>query len=902
MLARKWRPRSFEEMVGQEHVLRALVSALDNNRLHHAFLFTGTRGVGKTTLARILARCMNCEQGISSTPCGTCVSCREIDEGRCIDLIEVDAASRTRLEDTRELLDNVQYAPTRTRFKVYLIDEVHMLSTHSFNALLKTLEEPPPHVKFLLATTDAHKVPVTILSRCLQFCLKNMPLERIVSRLQQILDAEQVNYELPALWQLGQSADGSMRDALSLTDQAIAYCNGNLMADQVAALLGTVRADSIHKLLDALVDGRAEDMMAVVDDMAQYSPDYEAALLAIVSSLHRVALAQALPGAVDNSQGDRQWVQALASRTRPEDIQLYYQSALIGRRDLPLAPDPRAGLEMVLLRMLAFRPAGVPRMPPASGVTQGTSDTAAPPVASGSDTRPAAPAENNKQSVVSPPQGSGDSLRPDAVQDTPGTSGSVTATGPAENESAAVRGSAPSSDRPTQPESVAEAVTAPERQARQRVVPTQTGEPPAQSSAPGADVVSLSQPAPESPSAAATGAASAAGLPNGHAAPVPPSAPVNPAAQSAPFSAPRVDAVPDYGPFDEGPVPYGAEVAPAVGQPNGHAAAVPPSVPASGVAIQPDLAQPVAAPVNTAVQPAPFSAPRVDAAPDYGPFDEGPVPYGAAVAPAVGQPNGHAAAVPPSAPSSGVALESDFAQPAAEPVNTAVQPAAFSAPRADAAPDYRSFDQGPEPYGAGQPEYTHNGAQGAPMPSPEVFPEPASGALATGQGVTDSAGAGHGRAAVAAGADVATMQPEGARNTANCQEARQHFRNGNWLALSQKLNIVGIAATLATHCELVSVEGTTILLRLDREQDVLYDEVYRQEIEQALAQCLDSSVTLAIEAGTVTAETPAAWRKRMKAERLEAARQSLRQDPCVQGLVERFAGRLLEDSIEPVGP
>lgn len=360
VLARKWRPRSFKELVGQSHVLQALVNALDQDRLHHAYLFTGTRGVGKTTIARILAKCLNCEQGVSSAPCAQCSACKEIDEGRFVDLIEVDAASRTKVEDTRELLDNVQYAPTRGRYKVYLIDEGHMLSTHSFNALLKTLEEPPPHVKFLLSTTDPQKLPVTILSRCLQFSLKNMTPERIVSHLENILGQEQVPCEVAALWQLARAADGSMRDALSLTDQAIAFGNGRVSEAEVGVMLGTIDRGQVMKMVMALATANAAHILASVSSLAEHSPDYLAVLDDMLSLLHRVAIAQAVPGAVDNSQGDREQVIELASSMTAEDVQLYYQIGLVGKKDLPLAPDPRSGFEMALLRMLAFRPDGAP--------------------------------------------------------------------------------------------------------------------------------------------------------------------------------------------------------------------------------------------------------------------------------------------------------------------------------------------------------------------------------------------------------------------------------------------------------------------------------------------------------------------------------------------------------------
>ncbi|MDH4845552.1 DNA polymerase III subunit gamma/tau [Pseudomonas sp. BN505] len=388
VLARKWRPRSFREMVGQAHVLKALINALDNQRLHHAYLFTGTRGVGKTTIARIIAKCLNCETGITSTPCGTCSVCREIDEGRFVDLIEIDAASRTKVEDTRELLDNVQYAPSRGRFKVYLIDEVHMLSTHSFNALLKTLEEPPPYVKFILATTDPQKLPATILSRCLQFSLKNMSPERVVEHLSHVLAAENVPFEPDALWLLGRAADGSMRDAMSLTDQAIAFGEGKVLAADVRAMLGSLDHGQVYGVLQALLEGDARALLEAVRNLAEQGPDWAGVLAEMLNVLHRVAIAQALPEAVDNGQGDRERVLALASALPAEDVQFYYQMGLIGRRDLPLAPDPRGGFEMVLLRMLAFRPADTddapkPVLKPV-GISQATADPAAPVAASAS--------------------------------------------------------------------------------------------------------------------------------------------------------------------------------------------------------------------------------------------------------------------------------------------------------------------------------------------------------------------------------------------------------------------------------------------------------------------------------------------------------------------------------------
>ena len=393
VLARKWRPRRFAEMVGQEHVLRALINALDNDRLHHAYLFTGTRGVGKTTVARIFAKSLNCETGVSAEPCGECSACVEIDEGRFVDLIEVDAASRTKVEDTRELLDNVQYAPTRGRYKVYLIDEVHMLSTHSFNALLKTLEEPPPHVKFLLATTDPQKLPATVLSRCLQFNLKRLPLPLISEHLQQLLQAEGVEADPAALRQLARAADGSMRDALSLLDQAIAFGGGAVREEDVRSMLGSIEQGHVLALLQALAEGDGAAVLGIVEQVSRQVPDYSALLAGLLTTLQHVAIAQTLPAAVDEHLEQREAVLELAGRMAPEDVQLFYQIGLIGRRDLPLAPEPRGGLEMILLRMLAFRPVAASRDNPAPApAAPGAVPEKGRPVGAASASRGAAPA------------------------------------------------------------------------------------------------------------------------------------------------------------------------------------------------------------------------------------------------------------------------------------------------------------------------------------------------------------------------------------------------------------------------------------------------------------------------------------------------------------------------------
>ena len=367
VLARKWRPGNFAEMVGQQHVLQALVNALESGRLHHAYLFTGTRGVGKTTVARILAKCLNCDTGVTATPCGECGACAEIAEGRSVDLIEVDAASKTKVEDTRELLENVQYTPTRARYKIYLIDEVHMLSNHSFNALLKTLEEPPPHAMFLLATTDPQKLPATVLSRCLQFNLKNMQPEQIVSHLGHVLSAESVAAEPEALALIARAAEGSMRDALSLTDQAIAYGEGTLAGAQVAEMLGTVDRGKVLDLAAAILDENSAEVLSLVAQIAEHAPDFVSTLDELSNTFHQMTIAQTVPDALDASWPDQVRIIELAGQATIDDTQLFWQMAVAGRREVHLASSARAGLEMILLRMIAFRPAAVIQPAPAAG-------------------------------------------------------------------------------------------------------------------------------------------------------------------------------------------------------------------------------------------------------------------------------------------------------------------------------------------------------------------------------------------------------------------------------------------------------------------------------------------------------------------------------------------------------
>jgi len=357
VLARKWRPKTFKDLIGQEHVVQALVNGLDQDRVHHAFLLTGTRGVGKTTIARILAKCLNCEKGVSSTPCGECGSCIDVDEGRFVDMLEIDAASKTKVDDTREMLESVQYAPSRGRYKVYIIDEVHMLSGHSFNALLKTLEEPPPHVKFVLATTDPQKLPITILSRCLRFSLTRLMPDQISGHLDKILQSESIDAEKSALMRIARAADGSMRDGLSLLDQAIAFGGGSLKDADVATMLGSIDHVHIAAIIDALANANANAILDIVNDLVIQSRNLENALDELAEAMHRIALIHAAPDFRDPERADWDSLVEQAAQISPEDAQLYYQIAINGRRDLGIAPDPRTGLEMTLLRMLAFKPA-----------------------------------------------------------------------------------------------------------------------------------------------------------------------------------------------------------------------------------------------------------------------------------------------------------------------------------------------------------------------------------------------------------------------------------------------------------------------------------------------------------------------------------------------------------------
>ncbi|MEQ6290142.1 DNA polymerase III subunit gamma/tau [Vogesella sp. GCM10023246] len=466
VLARKWRPKRFADLVGQEHVVRALSNALRESRLHHAYLLTGTRGVGKTTIARILAKSLNCETGTGAEPCGECQACRQIDAGRYVDLLEIDAASNTGIDNIREVLENAQYAPTMGRFKVYIIDEVHMLSKSAFNAMLKTLEEPPAHVKFILATTDPQKVPVTVLSRCLQFSLRNMTPQQVAGHLAHVLDVEGVVYEAPALALLGRAAAGSMRDALSLLDQAIAYGVGEVREDGVRAMLGAVDKRYLFTLLDALADADGARLMAEVETLAARGIGFDNALAELSSLLHQLALAQSVPDAIASDEPERDALFALAQRIGAEDIQLYYQIALHGRRDLALAPDEHAGFSMTMLRMLAFHPqhAGDSMVRPLSSARPASVPTAPVPSTPAPAAQPASGAESPFKALLAQMSGKSERSVPPADRAPaaePEPEPARAAPRPAANVASAVQSAPPPEAPPPWEEAPAVAVAAP---------------------------------------------------------------------------------------------------------------------------------------------------------------------------------------------------------------------------------------------------------------------------------------------------------------------------------------------------------------------------------------------------------------------------------------------------------
>lgn len=928
VLARKWRPKNFHELVGQDHVRKALVSALDNNRLHHAYLFTGTRGVGKTTIARIISKCLNCETGITSRPCGECTSCREIDEGRFVDLIEVDAASRTKVEDTRELLDNVQYAPSRGRFKVYLIDEVHMLSTHSFNALLKTLEEPPPHVKFLLATTDPQKLPVTVLSRCLQFNLKNMPPERVVEHLNNVLTQEQIPFDDAALWQLGRAADGSMRDALSLTDQAIAYGQGSIEASQVSEMLGLVDHRHVAQLIDHLINQDAAAMLGEAARLSEQAADFETILADMALYLHRMAIAQLLPDAVDNAQGDREQVINHAACMSAEDLQLYYQIAIKSQEDLPLAPDMRTGFEMAMIRMLAFAPQGVPvsqsntsgATSSGNGVSPGAALSAR--LAEGKKkaalTQPSAPVNTGSdaqaaQAQVTPPQVTAPQVtqtQTTPVQTTQAQTVPVETVPPVQTEQPVQQptaqmtpSAAPAQAEQPQPVQPAVQTAEPESQ-----IPTQPSQPAQVQTQP---IQSESAPAqsPQAPNHGDDAGLRMANFPGMAPAPVeapttqptaiPTTAPITSPTESAPAAAPEAQVAEspaainpmDVPPWEDLPVvPETAaeelttvNSAPAQETVEQAATPGPDSMPESAQAqatqeavqeVRQEVRQ-EAAQTLTALETTPVTTPEITAAEIGTPEIETPE----IETPVIDAPVTESTPVAHHAPV--------MNEPPVEPAPTFDQaqvmdqgPALDQAP----APEYPGMDQIPAPeYQQMMPE---------PMPEPVSAPEPAFQEPALQEPVAQ-------QAPVVPPALLEQNSDSGITPLVGpCPP--QLDDNNDWLGVFPHLALNGLERTLAQNSALTLKEGDTLHFntQLVRQEFVTPERI--NSWQQAIMQLFNQPIRIEIQQTRTHIETPAMREEQLKALRKHQAQQIFMQDDHILRLVNEMGAEINMESVEPL--
>jgi DNA polymerase-3 subunit gamma/tau len=847
-LARKWRPKKFAELVGQEHVRRALVNALETGRVHHAFLFTGTRGVGKTTIARIFAKCLNCETGVTAEPCGVCAACTEIDSGRFVDLIEVDAASRTKVDDTRELLDNVQYAPTRGRYKVYLIDEVHMLSTHSFNALLKTLEEPPPHVKFLLATTDPQKLPVTVLSRCLQFNLKRMPVGQIAEHMKVLLEKEGVPFEASGLRLVAQAADGSMRDGLSLLDQLIAFGGGKAGEDEARAMLGTISRDHVERLVELLASMNVPELMKCARSLEEFAPDYAQVLDELSGLLVRVAMKQTVADFEGDDLYAPELLERLAKALAPEDIQLFYQTAITGRRDLGLAPDPRTGFEMTLLRMIAFRPAIDAAVTPgaASGAGSGGGRAAAQAAAGGASRTVGGPTRAQSGGV----SGGG------ANAASSGASGAH-AGGPADSPSFGSQAGGGGA-------------AAAARAAAQG----------------GGGAAGASGGASAAGGGAGTGGAGG----NGGGS----------TARAAALAAAR-GGVPPGGPG--GSRGATAASAPAVVSP-GASASREGAGSAGGSQPPPDAAQGSGSPRNGAV--AGGVAQRTASAAGYGDQRQGANTTGSA---AGGQRAGAASGSPDrefgrasgpagsrtgGAHSGGRSSEADAEAEwlSLQQGDDAGSPdEGFAGDTSSGAPysggvsgDASSADA---PYaarvsGGGRPAAGASGgvpSRGAPSGS--IAPSkaaptggvPASGATATG-GFSPSAGA-----ESASGGEPA---------------------DGSWASIMNQLDLQGAARQLASHCVLAGRQPGIVRLAIDPRVKFVRTTAQEEKLAQALSRHYGETVRLEFTMATGEAETPAQAEQRATQQELEVARQAFETDPGVKSLRERFGATLLPDTIRPI--
>jgi DNA polymerase III subunit gamma/tau len=843
-LARKWRPKKFAELVGQEHVRRALVNALETGRVHHAFLFTGTRGVGKTTIARIFAKCLNCETGVTAEPCGVCAACTEIDSGRFVDLIEVDAASRTKVDDTRELLDNVQYAPTRGRYKVYLIDEVHMLSTHSFNALLKTLEEPPPHVKFLLATTDPQKLPVTVLSRCLQFNLKRMPVGQIAEHMKVLLEKEGVPFEASGLRLVAQAADGSMRDGLSLLDQLIAFGGGKAGEDEARAMLGTISRDHVERLVELLASMNVPELMKCARSLEEFAPDYAQVLDELSGLLVRVAMKQTVADFEGDDLYAPELLERLAKALAPEDIQLFYQTAITGRRDLGMAPDPRTGFEMTLLRMIAFRPAIDAAATPgaASGAGSGGGRAAAQAAAGGASRAVGGP--TRAQSVGA--SGGG------AIAASSGASGTH-AGGPADSPSFG-------------------------------------------SQAGGGGAAAAAR-------AAAHGGGGAAGA-SGGASAVGGGAGTGGAGGNGGGSAARAAAlaaarggVPPGGPG--GSRGLTAAAAPAVASP-GASVSREGAGSAGGSPPPPDAVQGSGSPRNGAV--AGGVAQRTASAAGYGDQRQGASTTGSA---AEGQRAGAASGSPDrefgrasgpastrlgGAHSGGRSSEADAEAEwlSLQQGDDAGSPdAGFAGDTSSGAPS--SGGVSGDASSADDPYAARVSGGGRPAAGASVGDVPSRGAPSGS--ITPS------KAAPTGGvpATVGLSPSAGAESSGGGESA-----DSSWASIMNQLDLQGAARQLASHCVLAGRQPGIVRLAIDPRVKFVRTTAQEEKLAQALSRHYGETVRLEFTMATGEAETPAQAEQRATQQELEVARQAFETDPGVKSLRERFGATLLPDTIRPI--
>ncbi|MFM0261512.1 DNA polymerase III subunit gamma/tau [Paraburkholderia sediminicola] len=907
VLARKWRPKDFASLVGQEHVVRALTHALDGGRLHHAYLFTGTRGVGKTTLSRIFAKALNCETGVTSTPCGVCRACREIDEGRFVDYVEMDAASNRGVDEMAALLERAVYAPVDARFKVYMIDEVHMLTNHAFNAMLKTLEEPPSHVKFILATTDPQKIPVTVLSRCLQFNLKQMPAGHIVTHLEHILGEEKVPFDAQALRLLARAADGSMRDALSLTDQAIAYSANQVNEDAVRGMLGALDQSYLIRLLDALADGDGAAVLSVADEMALRSLSFSTALQDLASLLHRIAWAQFAPSSVLDEWPEAGDLRRFAEALSAERVQLFYQIATIGRSELGLAPDEYAGFTMTLLRMLAFEPA------PTGGGDGAAAARAAGPAGAGGAKRTGSPAVAAQQAVAS-------SRAVEAAAAVPVRSGNPVAEAKPTMPDARHVASAEPAENADAPKPANDEAPIVSRSAS--VSLPASGEASAALAPTAADVIAAPALAPWQEEASAEPILSdPAPAPTDTSAPqaAPTPEAISPATEAA--EATNVTTVPALAPANESIEATKIALAPAL-------ASTAEPIAATKAALAPALAPWDDAPTG----PIPNESPSAIAPQESAPASSLAAPAAAAfaraeeAAPARASPESPPAAdIPPRRAggasdalnvlrSAGLKVSSDrgrataaasAAKPAAAPatpkpaaprvvVNVPTPGAPRRAPQQDAAPAARA----PSPQAQEQ-----NGSSNAPwddMPPDEYMPLTAADEGYYGlpddnyMPVFDS------------GPDDVRVNATPASTPAPVVDKRPlppavpldplGFQ-GDWPALAVDLPLKGISYQLAFNSELMALEGSTLKLNVPVPQYAEASQVAKLKV--ALVEKLGQNVDVLVEVGPAR-RTAAAHDAAMRAQRQQEAEREIGADPFVQSLIREFGASIVPGSIRPI--